>query len=741
MMMSTDTGIIEFNEGWDIIQNGILKLINILKTDLKGDFPVTEYINIYTTVYKMCTQRRPYVYSQQLYDKYRISLEEYVAVTILPALGEVHDQFLLKEVEKCWGNYHKVLVRLISNMFIYLDLYFVRQNSLVSLVKVGVMCFRDVVYHGIKINVKNVVIELINREREGEQIDRALLRNIVNFFVEMGMDRLDLYQKDFEAPMLEDTGAYYSRKGSLWILEEDSCPDYMIKAEECLRREKERVAHYLHSSSEQKLLEKVENEILSRYYIQLLENKYSGCHVLLTNDKKDDLSRMYRLFCRIPQSLEPFASIFKQHVISEGIKLFKWVEDVVKNKNNNIDDIPAHEFVEKIIEVHDKCSGYVVEAFQRSNIFYKALRDAFEVICDKKVEESTCAEFLATFCDNVLKKSGLSDDHIEGILEKAANLLQYVSDRDLFAEFYRKKLASRLLHHKSANESHERAMLSKIKDQCGLQLTSKMKGMVNDFTLARETQPDFNTYLHDYSNVHPGIELTVTVLNNGFWPTYKLFNLNPPAEILKCIRACEGFYSTKYQHRKLTWMYCLGNCKLIGNFDTKPIEIAVSTNQAVMLLLFNDFERLSCEEISSQLNLGEEDVIRLLHSFVCGKYKIILKEPVTQTITKTDSFEFNASFTCKSARIKISLPKMDEKKRVSEVVDGDRCHAIDAAIVRTMKARKVLSSQELFVECVEQLQATFKPKVKLMQKQIEDLISREFIERDKENSNIVRYIA
>lgn len=117
------------------------------------------------------------------------------------------------------------------------------------------------------------------------------------------------------------------------------------------------------------------------------------------------------------------------------------------------------------------------------------------------------------------------------------------------------------------------------------------------------------------------------------------------------------------------------------------------------------------------------------------------KEPVTRTITKTDNFGFNASFTCKSARIKISLPQTDEKKRVSEVVDGDRCHAIDAAIVRTMKARKVLSSQELLVECVEQLQATFKPKVKLMEKQIEDLISREFIERDKENPNIIRYVA
>lgn len=129
--------------------------------------------------------------------------------------------------------------------------------------------------------------------------------------------------------------------------------------------------------------------------------------------------------------------------------------------------------------------------FKEAVVFYKALRDAFEVICDKKVGESTCAEFLATFCDNVLKKSGFvkkSDDQIEGIFGKAANLLQYVSDRDLFCEFYRKKLASRLLHHKSANESHERAMLSKIKHQCGLQLTSKMQGMVNDFTLATETQ-------------------------------------------------------------------------------------------------------------------------------------------------------------------------------------------------------------------------------------------------------------
>ena len=42
------------------------------------------------------------------------------------------------------------------------------------------------------------------------------------------MGQMDHYEIDFEAAMLKDTSAYYSRKASNWILE-DSCPDYMLK--------------------------------------------------------------------------------------------------------------------------------------------------------------------------------------------------------------------------------------------------------------------------------------------------------------------------------------------------------------------------------------------------------------------------------------------------------------------------------------------------------------------------------
>ncbi|RWW29864.1 hypothetical protein BHE74_00031008 [Ensete ventricosum] len=92
------------------------------------------------------------------------------------------------------------------------------------------------VYQEIKGKVKDAVISLvsfwsfkqIDQEREGEQIDRALLKNVLDIFVEIGLGNMECYENDFEADLLKDTAAYYSRKASNWILE-DSCPDYMLK--------------------------------------------------------------------------------------------------------------------------------------------------------------------------------------------------------------------------------------------------------------------------------------------------------------------------------------------------------------------------------------------------------------------------------------------------------------------------------------------------------------------------------
>lgn len=68
----------------------------------------------------------------------------------------------------------------------------------------------------------------IDKEREGEQIDRSLLKNVLDIFVEIGLGEMERYERDFEVQMLDDTADYYRSKATIWI-ESDSCPDYMLK--------------------------------------------------------------------------------------------------------------------------------------------------------------------------------------------------------------------------------------------------------------------------------------------------------------------------------------------------------------------------------------------------------------------------------------------------------------------------------------------------------------------------------
>nr|XP_048320698.1 cullin-1-like isoform X2 [Ziziphus jujuba var. spinosa] len=728
--------IIYLEEGWEFMQKGITKLKNILEGLPEPQFTSEDYFMLYTKIFDMCFQKPPHEYLPQLYGKYRESFEEYITSTVLPSLREKHDESMLRELVKRWAN-HKVMVSWLCRFFHFLERYFIARRSLPSLTEVGLAFFHDQIYQ--ELNAK------IDQEREGEQIDRALLKNVLDIFYEIGIGQINYYEDDFEPAMLKDTAAYYSRKASNWI-REDSCPHFMLKAEECLRREKDRVSHYLHSSSEPKLLEKVQHELLCVYATQLLEKEHSGCRALLRDDKVEDLSRMFRLFSMIPEGLDPVSNIFKQHVTAEGTALVEQAEDAAGNKKADKKDVVGlqeQDFVRNVSELHDKYLARVSDCFQNHTLFHKALRQAFEVFCNKGVAGTSSAEILATVCDNILKKGGsekLSHEAIEETLENVVKMLAFITDKDLFAELCRRKLAQHLLLDKSANDDLERCILTKLKQQCGRQLASKMAGMVTDLTLAKEIQTKFDRYQKYNPHANPGIHLNVTVLTADFWPSYKSFDLNLPAEMAKCVEVFREFYQTETEHRKLTWIYSLGTCKMSGKFEQKTMELIVMTYQACALLLFNSSDRLSYSEIMTQLNLSDGDIVRLLHSLSCAKYKILNKEPNTKTISPTDHFEFNSKFTDKRTRIKIPLPRVDEKKKVIENVDKDRPYAIDASIVRIMKSRKVVGHQQLVMECVEQLGHIFKPDFNAIKKRIEGLITRDYLERDEDNPNQYRYV-
>jgi len=130
---------------------------------------------------------------------------------------------------------------------------------------------------------------------------------------------------------------------------------------------------------------------------------------------------------------------------------------------------------------------------------------------------------------------------------------------------------------------------------------------------------------------------------------------------------------------------------------------------------------------------------RVLHSLSCGKYKVIEKSPKSNTIKVTDLFVAAPKFQSKMLKIRIPMANLDEShnpKRVEE----DRSVAIEAAVVRIMKARKQLSHQQLLAEVLSQL-AFFKPNPKVIKRRIEALIDREYLERDPDVPNTYKYLA
>ncbi len=57
-----------------------------------------------------------------------------------------------------------------------------------------------------------------------------------------------------------------------------------------------------------------------------------------------------------------------------------------------------------------------------------------------------------------------------------------------------------------------------------------------------------------------------------------------------------------------------------------------------------------------------------------------------------------------------------------------------------MKARRVLEHNELILEVLKQLESRFAPSPGMVKKCIESLIEREFLERDREDRKLYKYI-
>ncbi|XP_052310789.1 cullin-1 isoform X2 [Populus trichocarpa] len=261
-----------FEEGMVVIQEAVDRAIGIAEgTDNVQGFSSEDYMRYYTTIYELSTPNPLGEYSRELYDYYKKIFEEYITSKVLPALNGKRDQDLLQEIVRRWSIL-KTMTLWLFRFFNYLDRYFIARRKLPSLQQTSYNTFYNLVYAETFGPVKDAVIAMINREREGEQIDQALVKSILAINAENGVGSLKQHKQNLEEAILKDTAAFYSQKASYWM-QKKSYNEYMLAVSQCLTHEKDTVSPYLQAENQKKLLEVVEQELLNAHANELERKK------------------------------------------------------------------------------------------------------------------------------------------------------------------------------------------------------------------------------------------------------------------------------------------------------------------------------------------------------------------------------------------------------------------------------------------------------------------------------------
>ncbi|XP_062144547.1 cullin-1-like isoform X1 [Alnus glutinosa] len=268
--------VIMLDEGLRILEEGIVKAKNILiGHPPKSLFSGEDYMKFYNCVYTMCSQRPPYEYSEELYERYKTALEESIVSIVLPSLNDKHDAYLLVDLLQMWANY-KVMTKCLLGFFQYLDYHFVSRRHVPSLNDLALLCFHNLVCTKLYGKFRDAAISMINQERNGQQFQQDLLKNVLDFFVEIGEGKIDYYQT-FEQVMLEDAASYYSRLASEMLCYK-SYTDYIQKVAWFLIQERERAGRYLQQASLEKLLEIVKWKLMGETAQLLIEKQKAESH-------------------------------------------------------------------------------------------------------------------------------------------------------------------------------------------------------------------------------------------------------------------------------------------------------------------------------------------------------------------------------------------------------------------------------------------------------------------------------
>ncbi|KAI8268026.1 Cullin-3 [Colletotrichum sp. SAR 10_98] len=805
----------DFEQCWETLKQALTDIHN-------QNCSTLSFEQLYRASYKIVLKKK----GEMLYDRVKQHEEQYFSEHVIPEIDKLvtanlvsaamggsatsvnerrkMGEHFLKGVRASW-DHHNTSMNMTADILMYLDRGYTQDARRASIYTATIGLFRDHILRACLNSsgeytvfdiLNSVILDHINMERDGDNIDRHLLRNIVRMLdclyeSDEENESEKLYLTTFEPAYLQSEREYYKQECERLLRDADGGA-WLRHTQRRLAEENDRCDTTIHYETREKSIKVVEEELISAHLDDFLNLEGSGLKSMVNYDREEELSILFKLVSRVDPKKTSLKTILSARVVELGLEIEQILKDTnfataaaadgeegegtekAKTLSSSAQQTAAAiKWVDDVLKLKDKFDNLWKKCFQEDLIIQTALTKSFSDFINMFTKSS---EYVSLFIDDNLRRGirGKTETETEEVLEKAITVIRYLSDKDLFERYYQKHLAKRLLHNKSESHDVEKSMISRMKQELGNQFTAKFEGMFRDMESSAELSSGYRDHIRGLGDVErKQIDLAVNILTTNSWPPDIMgrnsqfadgAGCNWPDEIKRLQDSLLKFYLTNRSGRKLTWLGSTGSADIKMVFPAIPggkgplsrerrYELNVPTYGMVVLMLFNELEEdqeLSLEEIQAKTNIPTPDLTRVLASIsIVPKARVLLKEPATKSVKAGDKFRFNSAFVSKQVRIKAPIINAtskvegdEERKQTEEKNNQTRAHVIDAALVRIMKQRKELTHTHLLSEVIEQLRSRFTPEVTLIKKRIEDLIVREYLERVEDVSTpTYRYLA
>lgn len=431
---------------------------------------------------------------------------------------------------------------------------------------------------------------------------------------------------------------------------------------------------------------------------------------------------------------------------------------VTFKQNQTVEYFNFLQYVEALCGLKQKCTNFVKASMNNNEKVEHIIKNLFE----KQINQNS--QFLYSFVKLVhdeikLNQKLRSNAKIKDFADKFFTIFKLINDKDLFENEYRKCLSKRLIRNASMIKEMEVDFYKIMKKESGSSYVKKIENMMHDIFYSQTINFDFKLY-NKKNNIELGLDFYIKVVSQDNWPLEKhlILNFNSeqnknkelnsenlkikgmPESLSKCIKEFTSFYYGKFTNRFISFVPELSWAELFVRINAKTYTFIVSTQQLILLMLFNSKKEYELKQLKELTDFSDDKLIEIYQPLIKNNVLILKNSSLCLNMNFTNNeSKLNLNYKCKDK----TKAKEEEKKdkEVSHFILEDRKYQIDASLIHVLKKYKKLSFDELKNKVTVEVKNYFIPEIHLLKQRLENLIDRNFIERDENNPDIYIYIA